>query len=110
MNPKTIDDHLRLQGLNSRSAADRAGLSRVSLWRWTTGRSIPRNEQLGSLATLLQLPVSDVLELIAAARERHARRARRDRQQRRATQARSHATAPSRHRRHKRSTPAKGTT
>lgn len=51
---ETITDMLEARGIGPGDAAARAGVGRVSLWRWTNGVAIPRIPQAKALARVLQ--------------------------------------------------------
>ena len=53
-------------GLTQDEAAERIGVSRVSIWLWETGRGSPLIENLGRMSEAYGVPISD-LDVGAAA-------------------------------------------
>lgn len=47
-------------GLTQDEAAERIGVSRVSIWLWETGRGSPLIENLGRMSEAYGVPISDL--------------------------------------------------
>lgn len=61
----------RSYGKNLRELAEAASIGRASIWRWTSGLSLPRHAQASALAATLGVSVDRVL---AAAKESQKRK------------------------------------
>jgi len=51
---ETLSGRLAARGLAIGATAQRAGVDRITLWRWIHGRSVPRPPQARALARVLQ--------------------------------------------------------
>jgi len=51
---ETLETRLAAKGIALGEAARRAGVGRVTLWRWINGHSVPRNPQARALARVLK--------------------------------------------------------
>ena len=47
-------------GLTQGEAAEKIGVSRVSIWNWETGRGDPLIENLGRMSEAYGIPISDL--------------------------------------------------
>lgn len=66
---ETLADLLKLAGLTTRKAAERAGVSPVTLWNWVTRDAAPSRLHLAAVAKALGVTVERLLAAIAASRK-----------------------------------------